>query len=87
MSLFRRSGHILVVIIKTDNLLANEHCWCGLFKFQYTDVTINIQIFSTTIQGNVATVSVLNFMGKIFVVCQKDRFVSVLNFVGIIFVV
>ena len=31
--------------------------------------------------------SILNFVGKIFVVSQKDKFASVLNFVGIIFVV
>jgi len=32
-----------------------------------------------------STVSVLNFVGKIFVVYQKYLFVSVLNFVGINF--
>ena len=31
------------------------------------------------------TVCILNFVGKIFVVCQKSQFVSVLNFVGINF--
>ena len=31
------------------------------------------------------TVHVFNFMGKIFVACQKGLYVNVLNFVGINF--